>query len=152
MCFGQADGKLRRFGTNVDDPSCYNDDGAAIDAYWEFSDFDGQTFFRAKTFTGISVRLASAVLTGVRIFAQKQGLWSQVFDAKERARYLDWGYIDFAKFVFSADRTPRTLWGKIKLKKVDKVRFRLQNNALNEPFGLYAFGLEWKEPGGNYKR
>lgn len=152
LCFGQADGKLRRFGTNVDDPSCYNDDGAAIDAYWEFSDFDGQTFFRAKTFTGISVRLASAVLTGVRIFAQKQGLWSQVFDAKERARYLDWGYIDFAKFVFSADRTPRTLWGKIKLKKVDKVRFRLQNNALNEPFGLYAFGLEWKEPGGNYKR
>ena len=152
LCFGQADGKLRRFGTNVDDPGCYNDDGAAIDAYWEFSDFDGQTFFRAKTFTGISVRLASAVLTGVRIFAQKQGLWSQVFDAKERARYLDWGYIDFAKFVFSADRTPRTLWGKIKLKKVDKVRFRLQNNALNEPFGLYAFGLEWKEPGGNYKR
>ena len=152
LCFGQADGKLRRFGTNVDDPGCYNDDGAAIDAYWEFSDFDGQTFFRAKTFTGISVRLASAVLTGVRIFAQKQGLWSQVFDAKERARYLDWGYIDFAKFVFSADRTPRTLWGKIKLKKADKVRFRLQNNALNEPFGLYAFGLEWKEPGGNYKR
>ena len=152
LCFGQVDGKLRRFGTNVDDPGCYNDDGAAIDAYWEFSDFDGQTFFRAKTFTGISVRLASAVLTGVRIFAQKQGLWSQVFDAKERARYLDWGYIDFAKFVFSADRTPRTLWGKIKLKKVDKVRFRLQNNALNEPFGLYAFGLEWKEPGGNYKR
>lgn len=152
LCFGQADGKLRRFGTNVDDPGCYNDDGAAIDAYWEFSDFDGQTFFRAKTFTGISVRLASAVLTGVRIFAQKQGLWSQVFDAKERARYLDWGYIDFAKFVFSADRTPRTLWGKIKLKKADKVRFPLQNNALNEPFGLYAFGLEWKEPGGNYKR
>ncbi len=152
LCFGQADGKLRRFGTNVDDPGCYNDDGAAIDAYWETSDFDGKAFFRAKTFTGISVRLASAVLTGVRIFAQKQGLWSQVFDAKERARYLDWGYIDFAKFVFSADRTPRTLWGKIKLKKVDKVRFRLQNNALNEPFGLYAFGLEWKEPGGNYKR
>lgn len=152
LCFGQADGKLRRFGTNVDAPESYNDDGAAIDAYWETSDFDGKAFFRAKTYTGVSVRLASAVLTGVKIFAQKQGIWSQVFDAKERARYLDWSYIDFAKFVFSADRTPRTLWGKIKLKKVDKVRFRLQNNALNEPFGLYAFGLEWKEPGGNYKR
>lgn len=152
LCFGQADGVLRRFGTNVDAPESYNDDGAAIDAYWETSDFDGKAFFRAKTFTGVSVRLASAVLTGVKIYAQKQGIWSQVFDAKERARYLDWSYIDFAKFVFSADRTPRTLWGKIKLKKVDKVRFRLQNNALNEPFGLYAFGLEWKEPGGNYKR
>ena len=24
--------------------------------------------------------------------------------------------------------------------------------GLNEPFGLYAFGLVWKEPGSNYKR
>lgn len=152
LCFGQADGKLRRFGTSVDAPNAYNDDGAAIDAYWETSDFDGKTFFRAKTYTGIGVRLASAVLTGVKISAQRQGVWAQIFDAKDRARYLDWSYIDFSKFVFSADRTPRTLWGKIKLKKVDKVRFRLRNSEKNEPFGLYAFGLEWKEPGGNYKR
>lgn len=152
LCFGTADGKLCRFSINVDDPASYNDDGAAIDAYWETSDFDGNAFFRTKTFTGVAVRLAAAVLTGVKIFAQKRGIWSQVFDAKERARYLDWSYIDFSKFVFSADRTPRTLYGKIKVKKVDKVRFRLQNKELNEPFGLYAFGLEWKEPGSNYKR
>lgn len=152
MCFGTAAGKLCRFAVNVDAPESYNDDGAAIDAYWETSDFDGKAFFKTKTFTGIAVRLAAAVLTGVKIFAIKRGLWSQVFDAKERARYFDWSYIDFAKFVFSADQTPRTLYGKIKVKKVDKVRFRLQNKELNEPFGLYAFGLEWKEPGSNYKR
>ena len=152
LCFGTADGKLCRFAVNVDDPESYNDDGTAIDAYWETSDFDGNAFFKSKTFTGIAVRLAAAVLTGVKIFAQKRGIWSQVFDAKERARYLDWNYIDFSKFVFSSDRTPRTLYGKIKIKKVDKVRFRLQNKELNEPFGLYAFGLVWKEPGSNYKR
>ena len=152
LCFGTANGKLCRFAVNVDDPESYNDDGAAIDAYWETSDFDGNAFFKSKTFTGIAVRLAAAVLTGVKIFAQKRGIWSQVFDAKERARYLDWSYIDFSKFVFSSDRTPRTLYGKIKIKKVDKVRFRLQNKELNEPFGLYAFGLVWKEPGSNYKR
>ena len=152
LCFGTADGKLRRFGTNVDDPAAYNDDGAAIDAYWETSDFDGKAFFKTKTFTSVSCRLASAVLTGVKIFAQKRGIWSQVYDAKERARYFDWSYIDFSKFVFSADRTPRTLCGKIKIKKVDKVRFRLQNKELDEPFGIYMFGLEWREPGSNYKR
>lgn len=152
LCFGTADGRLCRFAVNVDDPKSYNDDGAAIDAYWETSDFDGNAFYKSKTFTGIAVRLAAAALTGVKIFAQKRGIWSQVFDAKDRARYLDWSYIDFSKFVFSADRTPRTLYGKIKVKKVDKVRFRLQNKELNEPFGLYAFGLEWREPGSNYKR
>ena len=136
----------------MDDPRSYSDDGKAIDAYWETSDFDGKGFFKTKTFTSVSCRLASAPLTGVKIFAQKRGLWSLVFDAKERARYFTWDYIDFSKFVFSSDRTPRTLCGKIKVKKVDKVRFRLQNAELNEPFGLYAFGLEWREPGNNYKR
>lgn len=152
LCYGTADGKLRRFGTNVDAVECYSDDGELIDAYWETCDFDGEVFFRSKTFTSVSCRLASASLTGVKIFAQKRGIWSQVFDAKERARYFDWNYIDFSKFVFSADRTPRTLFGKIKIKKVDKVRFRLQNRELNEPFGLYMFGFEWREPGSNYKR
>lgn len=152
LWFGTAEGKLKEFAGNVDDPESYNDDGAAIDAYWETSDFDGKTFFKNKTFTSVSIRLAAAVLTGVKIYAQRRGLWSLVFDAKERARYFDWSYIDFSKFVFSADRTPRTLSGKVKIKKVDKTRFRLQNSEKNEPFGIYAFGVEWKEPGSNYKR
>ena len=152
LCFGTGDGRLCRFAVNVDAQDSYNDDGAAIDAYWETCDFDGKTFFKSKTFTGIAVRLASAVLTGVKIHALKRGVWSQVFDARDRARYFSWEYIDFAKFVFSSDRTPRTLYGKVKIKKVDKVRFRLQNKELNEPFGIYAFGLEWREPGANYKR
>lgn len=152
LCFGTADGKLCAFYTNVDALTSYNDDGEAIDAYWETSDFDGKGFFRNKTFTGVSCRLAAAAYTGVKISAQVRGLWSLIFDAKEKARFLDWSYIDFAKFVFSADRTPRTLFGKIKIKKVDKARFRLQNSEKNEPFGLYAFGVEWKEPGSDYKR
>lgn len=152
LCFGTEEGKLCRFATNVDNPGNYNDDGKAIDAYWETSDFDGQTFFKSKTFTGLAVRLAAATQTGVKVFALKRGLWGQVFDAKDRARFFDWSYIDFSKFTFNTDQTPRTLYGKIKIKKVDKVRFRLRNNELNEPFGLYAFGLVWREPGSNYKR
>ena len=152
LCFGTEDGRLCRFAINVDRNDSYNDDGKAIDAYWETCDFDGNSFFKTKTFTGIAVRLAAAVQTGVKVYAQKRGLWSLAFDAKDRARYFSWDYIDFAKFVFSSDETPRTLYGKVKIKKVDKVRFRLQNKELNEPFGIYAFGLEWREPGANYKR
>ena len=152
LCFGKADGSICRFATNVDDPESYSDDGAAIEAYWETSDFDGRVMFKNKTVTAIAVRLAAAVLTGVKVDAQKRGIWTQVYDAKEKARFFDWSYIDFTKFTFSADRTPHTLCGKVKLKKVDKVRFRLRNGEKNEPFGIYSFGLEWKEPGGNYKR
>ena len=152
LCFGRADGTICRFAVNVDAQSSYNDNGAAIAAYWETSDFDGKVMFRAKTITAIAVRLAAAAQTGVKVFALNKGIWAQCYDAGSKARYFDWSYIDFSKFVFSTDRTPHTLLGKVKLKKVDKVRFRLQNTELNEPFGIYSFGIEWKEPGGNYKR
>ena len=152
LCFGTADGKLCRFASNLDSPASYNDDGEAITAYWDTADFDGNLFFQTKSFTGVAARLAAAPVTGVKIYALVRGTWRQVYDAKSKARYLSFEYIDFGKFTFSGDRTPRTLYGKVKLKKVDKVRFRLQNDEVNEPFGLYAFGVQYKEPGTNYKR
>lgn len=152
LCFGTADGRLCRFSTETENPAAYNDDGAAIDAHWDTAEFDGELFFHVKTFTGVAVRLAASPVTGVKVLAQVRGIWQQVYDAQGKARYLDFSYVDFGKFSFSSDKTPRTLYGKVKLKKVDKVRFRLQNNELNEPFGLYAFGVQWKESGGNYKR
>lgn len=151
LCFGTADGRLCRFYINVDDPDSYSDDGAPILAYWDTPDLSGKYFWQNKTFRYVSCRLAAAVVTGVRISAQVRGLWRQIYDAGEKARYFDWNYLNFAKFVFSADRTPRTLGGKIKLKKVDKVRFRFQNGEMNEPFGIYSVGFEYTEPGSRYK-
>lgn len=152
LCFGTADGKLCRFASDLDSPASYNDDGAAITAYWDTADFDGNLFFQTKSFTGVAARLAAAPVTGVKIYALVRGIWKQVYDAKSKARYLSFDYIDFGKFTFSGDQTPRTLYGKVKLKKVDKVRFRLRNDEVNEPFGLYAFGVQYKEPGTNYRR
>lgn len=73
------------------------------------------------------------------------------YTSGEKARYFDWSYINFSKFVFSTDRTPHTLGGKIKIKKVDKCRFRILNKETDEPFGLYAFATEYTEAGNNYK-
>ena len=151
LWFGTEDGRLCRFYNNVDDPASYNDDGTAIRAYWDTPDLSGEYFWHNKTFRYVAVRLAAAIVTGVQIWVQKKGLWSQVYDAGEKARFFDWSYINFAKFVFSADRTPRTLGGKIKVKKVDKARFRFLNEAKDEPFGLYAIGFEFTEPGNRYK-
>lgn len=151
LCFGTPDGRLCRFHTLVDDPQSYNDDGKAIKAYWDTPDLSGAHFWKNKTFRYVAARLAAAPVTGVQILAQVRGIWQKIFDAGEKARFIDWSYIDYGKFVFSADRTPRTVGGKIKLKKVDKVRFRFLNEELNEPFGLYAVGFEFTEPGGRYK-
>ena len=152
LCFGTEEGKLCQFAADADAPGSYNDNGEPYDAYWDTADFDGNLFFHTKTFTGIAARLAAAPVTGVKIYALVRGTWKQVYDAGSKARFATFDYIDFGKFTFSGDQSPRTLYGKVKLKKVDKVRFRLRNNEANEPFGLYAFGVQYKEPGTNYRR
>lgn len=154
MLMADSDGKLYRFYTRTDTPTSYTDCGQAIDAYWETTDLDGDIFYKNKTFCGLAIRLAAASNTGVKISALARGVWKEVFDSGDKAHFFDWSYIDFEHFTFNGDRTPRTLNGKIKIKikKADKARFRLQNDRLNESFGLYAFGVEYKMPGSNYKQ
>lgn len=150
LYFGTETGEIYRFYNDPEAQQSYNDNGKAIYAHWDLADVDGKLFYKNKTFRYIAVRLASAVATGVKIWVQKKGIWSLLFDAGARARYFDFTYIDFGKFSFSSDTTPKTIGSKIKVKKVDKARYRLENNELNEPFGIYNVALEYSESG-NYK-
>lgn len=68
-----------------------------------------------------------------------------MYDSGAKAMYFDFTYINWGKINFSTDSTPRTLGHKIKVKKVDKARFSLRNEALNEPFGLYMVAFEFTE-------
>ncbi len=150
LCFGTTDGKIMTFFNHSERQESYNDNGAAIACRWDLPDLDGKLFYKNKTFRRIDVRLASAIATGVKIYVQKRGIWSLLFDAGAKARYFDFSYIDFGKINFSSDATPRTLGSKIKVKKVDKARFSLRNEEANEPFGIYSVALEFTE-NGNYK-
>lgn len=150
LWFGTEDGKIMRFYNNPEAQESYNDCGAPILSHWDLPDIDGKLFYKNKTFRYFAVRLASAIATGLRVQVQKRGVWYDLFDSGAKARYFDFGYIDFEKLSFSSDRTPRTIGTKIKVKKADKARFRLENNELNEPFGIYNIALEYVESG-NYK-
>ena len=148
--FGTADGKLCQFYTNKDDNLSYNDDGKEIDCRWETPDIDGKLFYKNKTFRHMSVRLGAALATSLRISVQKRGVWSEIKYDDYSARYLSFANIIFSKFTFSSDDTPRVIPTKLRVKKVDKARFRLENNVLNEPFTLYNISLEYVE-NGNFK-
>jgi len=150
LCFGTSDGKLMRFYSDTQSAESYHDNGAAINAYWEIPEVSGISFYKKKNFRHIALRLASGAQTGAKVSVEVKGIWKEIFDTGARARYFNWDYIDFNNIVFSADRTPKTIGGKIKFKNVDKVRFRIQNSVKNESFGLYSFSLEFTETG-NYK-
>ena len=150
LWMGSDDGKLRRFYEDTAALTSYSDDGQAIHAIWETPDLSGKLFYKNKTFRFLAVRLASAIATSIRISGQRRGLWTHIKEDTTKARYFDWGYLNWDKFSWSNDETPKTLSTKVRIKKVDKARFRFENSEVNEPFGLFDFAVEFVE-NGNFK-
>ena len=147
LYFGSPGGQIRAFYTDSEQLTSYNDDGQAIYACWRMPDQQGKNFYRNKTFSRFSVELSSAVATSVSAWARVEGLWELLFEDDTSARYFDWSNIDWEKWTWSCDDTPRTIGQKIRIKKVDKAGFRVENGALNEPFGLEAISIEFVETG-----
>lgn len=150
LCFGKEDGSVCRFFDDPEDIGSYADDGEPVKAHWDIPDMSGKRFYQNKTVRYFAVRLASAAMTGVRLWAQVRGEWKQLKDSGARARYFTFSQLIFSKMTLSGDATPKTIGFKIKVKKVDKVRFRLENNEA-EPFGIFEVAMEYTE-NGKYKR
>lgn len=150
LYFGSTDGRVCEFYSDSDALVSYNDDGEKIEAIWETPDLDGKLFYKNKTFRYLAVRLKSAVATTLEMYVQKRGLWSFIKKDNYTARYLSFGGVVFSKFTFSSDQTQKIIPTKLRVKKVDKARFRFVNSELNEPFGLFDIALEYVE-NGNHK-
>lgn len=150
LYFGTTDGRVCEFYSDSDALISYNDDGEKIEAIWETPDLDGKLFYKNKTFRYLAVRLKSAVATTLEMYVQKRGLWSFIKKDNYTARYLSFGSVVFSKFTFSSDQTQKIIPTKLRVKKVDKARFRFVNAELNEPFGLFDIALEYVE-NGNHK-
>ena len=147
LCFGTPQGQVCAFYSDPTAQESYSDSGRAIRAVWETPDLSGQRFYRNKSFRSLAVRLTSAVATSVEVLGQKRGVWTLLRRDAGRARYFAYSQLCYGKFVYSNDRTNKTLCSKIRLKKLDKTRFRFENGVLNEPFGLMAWATEYVESG-----
>jgi hypothetical protein len=150
LYFGTFDGRICEFFTDPAAQFSYNDDGEAIEAIWETPDMDGKLFYKNKTFRYLALRLQSALATSVSIHAQKRGVWSLIKKDDTSARYLSFPNIIFSKFSFSSDATQKIIATKLRIKKIDKVRYRFVNAEVDEPFGLLDIAFEYVE-NGNYK-
>lgn len=151
LYFGRTDGKICKFFSDPDALASYNDDGVAIDAYWETPDLDGKMFYKNKSFTYFAIRLKTAISTSCTIYGFLKGVWSILKNDTVSGRYFSYENLVYSKFTYSNDNTQKIIPLKLRIKKVDKARFRVRNNALNEPFGIYDLALEYRESG-NYKR
>ena len=150
LFFGTEDGRICKFHSDTSALISYSDDDQPIVAIWETPDLDGKLFYKNKTFRYMAVRLSTAIATSIKIHVQKRGLWTFVKSDDAVARVLSFSNIVFSKFTFSSDNTQKLATSKLRVKKVDKARFRLTNDAVYEPFGIFDIAFEYVESG-NYK-
>ena len=150
LWFGTGDGKVCFFKTDIEDPETFNDDGKEIYCCWETPDLDGQLFYKNKTFRYFAIRMMKALRTSVALWSEKLGAWTFIKEDRTAGLTFDFENIDFEAFSFSTDRSEKVVHTKVRVKKVDKARFRVENGRLNEPFGLIDLALEYIESG-NYK-
>lgn len=148
--FGTNDGKVCRFFIDEEVPASYADDGQPIEAIWETPDLDGKLFYKNKTFKYMAVRLKSAIATSLSIYAMRRGIWSFLKKDDTSARYFMYSRLIYSKFTYKTDVTQQIISTKLRIKKVDSARFRLVNDALYEPLGLYNIAFEFVE-NGNFK-
>ena len=131
----------------VDSETGETHDKKAIEAFWDLPELYGNLFYHQKTFLFLAVQLNAAIATGFELWAQIRGLWRKVGENFVRGRYFDWSNINWSRFTWSTDQTTRPVQKKFRIKQVDKARYRLLNNELNEPFGIFSIALEYTENG-----
>lgn len=149
LFFGTADGRVCRFCTGQA-PVDYQDrltgaEPRAVQAVWETPDLSGEQFYRNKNFRWLAVRLQPAVATSVELQAQCEGVWQTLQIQPFQLRYFSFPGMVFSKLSFSGDQTGKTLGVKLRLPRVNKVRFRFENKELCEPFGLLGWALEFTQ-------
>lgn len=150
LWIGTEDGNVCRFSTYIDSLDAYNDNGRRIYCCWETPDLDGALFYKKKNFKYFALRLRAALRTSVKLYAMKFGLWSYIDEDLLTGIYFDFEHVDFERFSFGTDATDKVISTKMRVRRVDKARFRVENDKLNEPLGLLDLALEYTESG-NYK-
>ncbi len=143
LCFATADGRIGRFYTDYNNPECFNDNGTAIKAVWQTGEFTAGISPRIKNIYRLWVVCATALRTGVRVQAQIKGVWTDLFSDMTTGRYFQWSAIQWSKFTWSTDKTPKLMKRTVRIRNVNKTALRLENSNLNEPFGIYEVGFEY---------
>jgi len=150
LYFGSSNGFVYKWYTDDKLLSSYNDDGEPITALWETADISEKLFYKKKTYRYLAVRCMPEISSSIDVYAQKNGIWQLIKDDTTTLKYFSYMYFIYSKMTYSTNKTQRVTATKMRLKKLDHVRFRFENNKLNEPLGINDFAVEYTQ-GGNVK-
>lgn len=150
LYFGSSNGCIYKWNTDEKLLASYNDDGEPICAIWETADISEKMFYKKKTYRYLAIRCMPEISSSIEVHAQKNGIWQMIKEDTITLKYFSYAYLNYSKLTYSTNKTQRVTATKIRLKKLDHVRFRFSNSRLNEPLGINDFAVEYTQ-GGNVK-
>lgn len=137
LYFGTADGRICKFNTDKDKMDRYNDDGQAIVASWSTKNDDDNAphLYKSMTKKGCLVTIKPYTRSSGTIYVLKDGNPRQLL-RRGIMDILDWDDIDFDRFTFNTNDSPQDIFFKKKVKKYKRQQIIVENDALNEGFGI----------------
>lgn len=149
LFFGTSDGKICKFNTDINTMAKYNDDGEPIIARWSTKADDFGTFMLRKTMTkrGSGVMIRPFTRSSVNVY----GVTENGIEKAIRSGTMDiftFADIDFGRFTFNTSSSPQVVPFNRKLKKFITLQIILENNTLDEGFGVYGVIIQYVV--GNY--
>ena len=111
------------------------------------SDISEKLFYKKKTYRYVAVRCMPEIISSIEIYAQKNGIWELLKDDVSQLKHFSYASLIYSKFTYSTNRTQKVTATKVRLKKLDHVRFKFRNAKYNEPLGINDFGVEYTTSG-----
>ena len=137
LYFGTEDGKICKFNTDKGGVLKYNDDGKPIVASWATLNDDDNAphLYKSMTKKGCLVTIKPYARSSGTIYVCKDGNPRQ-FLRNGTMDILDWDDVDFDRFTFNTNDSPQDIFFKKKVKKYKRLQIIVENDALNEGFGV----------------
>lgn len=137
LYFGTEDGRICKFNTDISGALKYNDDGKPIVASWSTlnDDDDAPHLYKSMTKKGCLVTIKPYARSSGTIYVCKDGNPRQ-FLRSGTMDILDWDDIDFDRFTFNTNDSPQDIFFKKKVKKYKRLQIIVENDAVNEGFGV----------------
>lgn len=171
LYFGSNNGIIYRFNLDTDF-DIYNDDGAAINAYWYSKLMDLGSTYERKTVSKIYATYKPGIRTSLKLFfrSNSKGSWtnakkSALFDYND-VSYENFTYLQnddedvisrldlfafapfyFAPFSFLSNSFPQTVRLKPKVKKIVYFQLKLENSFKDESLGIDSIDIEFVAAG-----
>jgi hypothetical protein len=137
LFFGTADGRICKFNTDIELLDKYSDDGKAIVASWatKNDDDDAPHLYKNMVKKGCLITIKPYIRSSANVYVMKDGDPRQ-FLRSGTMDILDWDDIDFERFTFNTNDSPQDIFFKKKVKKYKRLQIIVENDALNEGFGI----------------